>query len=1018
MRPLLTLLTAVLLATTATADTGPRVPWRVESRRLPNGLTVAAIPFDSPGVVALFVGVRVGSRDEVDPGSSGFAHLFEHLMFRGTEARSESAWREQIQRLGADASAYTWDDQTVYYTVGAAGTLESLVDLEADRLRHLSYGEDVLRTEARAVLGEYLRGATDPWTRMLETLHATAFAVHPYAHVTMGHEEDIRAMPSRYAYSQAFRARYYVPSRVVLIAAGDVELPPLTAIAERALGDWAPPEGVELSPTPAPTPEPPQDGPRDAAVHWPAPASPRLLFGWRVPAFSADDGTSAALSVAAELAFGRSSALWRRLVIEEQVAEDVEVWSWPHRDPFLVMVAVRMRVPGATERVRRLVQEAADAVAEAAGGPWLEEAVPRARDHLLYEELLDVASARDLANRVTLFATVTGDPRTWERYLGRLEAVIPEDVARAAREHLSRRSRTTVALVPEAPGEAPPVAPAESRQSTGGAPAGDDAPAIEDAPDLRPAAAPMMAPAAPTALAPAAPAAPAALAPAAPAAPTALAPAVGPAATGPRPIPVIRIPAPGAGALDVRIQLRVGAADDPPGQEGITALTARVMGAGATAHRTWAELLDMLYPLGASIDVQVSREQVTFIGRCHVDHAARFVALLAELLTAPAFAQDDLDRARSEVRAQLIDGLRSGDDEGLAKAALDLALYAGHPYGHLDDGALAPLDALTTADLRAWRARAFTRDTVVVGLGGDGVEAAEAALLPALEALPPGPGVAPAVPPAPALPGVRAVLVERDAPATAISIGFPIDVVRDHPDFVPLLVATSWLGEHRQLHGRLFRRMRALRGLNYGDYAYLEHFEQDGHTIRPRTNVARSRQAFTLWIRPVSHAQRTFAVKLALWELARLAGRGLEQHELDATRDFLLGYTRVLEETVSRRLGYALDARHLGLPPLLEHVRAELPKVTVEQVRDAVRRHLAPRGLVIVAVTRDARAMARELLSPATTPSGAVDTSPGRGAEDAAIGALDVGLTRDSIRIVRAQDLFEAPGLPRGDRPR
>lgn len=484
------------------------------------------------------------------------------------------------------------------------------------------------------------------------------------------------------------------------------------------------------------------------------------------------------------------------------------------------------------------------------------------------------------------------------------------------------------------------------------------------------------------------------------------------------PIPVVRMEAPGSGALDVRVAFRVGSAHDPRGKEGITALTARLMAAGATARRTWPELLAALYPLGAAVKVDVGAEQVVFSGRCRPAHAETFIAALAELLTVPALSAADLRRVRAETRTELVDGLRASDDEALSRAVLDLALHEGHPYGHLPSGHVRFLDEVTATDVRAWRSRAFVREAAEVAIGGEGVDEAEAMLRAALEGLPQGGAPAVTIPPLAAVPATRAVLIERDAPATTMALGFPLDVGRSHPDFLPLLLATSWLGEHRQLHGRLFRRMRGARGLNYGDYAYLEHFEQDGHSIRPRPNVARSQQAFSVWIRPVAHSQRAFALKLAVWELRQLVERGIDPAELDAARDFLLGYSHILEETVMRRLGNALDDRFYGVEHL-PRLREALPRVTKEQVDDAVRRHLRGDRLVIVAVTRDAQSLARELLDPAPTRvTYEAPKSEELLREDAEVGALDLGLSVETTRIMAAEDLFEASGLPRGERPR
>ena len=461
MRALTVLVLALLLPAAATAGAGEDrpspLPCTLHVRVLDNGLTVIAAPFPGPGVVAFFAGVRAGSRDEVAGGRSGFAHLFEHMMFRGTERTPEERYRLLLQRLGADSSAYAWDDQTVYYLVGPTEGLPTMMEAEADRFRNLSYSREVFETEARAVLGEYQKDRADPWNGMLEAMQRAAFTAHPYRHTTMGTLEDIRRMPGLYEESRTFYAEHYGPKSTVVAVVGDVDPGEVMRLAERSFGTWE-----RETVTSEPVAESEQTEPRTVDLLRDGPVGPRLLIGYRIPGFSTADSTSSAISVALELALGRTSPLYRRLVLDESVALDIEVWDWPHRDPFLAMVAVRLRDAAEAGRVEREVQAAISALGDEHDGEPAQAArrvvaVDRARSHLLFGTLLGLEAARDLANELVFYATITGDPRAFEQHLARLSEVGPDDVARVARELLTPAHRTTVRLA-----RAPSIAPTGS----------------------------------------------------------------------------------------------------------------------------------------------------------------------------------------------------------------------------------------------------------------------------------------------------------------------------------------------------------------------------------------------------------------------------------------------------------------------------------------------------------------------------------------------------------------------------
>ncbi|HYJ45950.1 MAG TPA: pitrilysin family protein, partial [Pyrinomonadaceae bacterium] len=207
----------------ATQAKGQKIfPYQYTIDELPNGLHLITVPTDFPNLVALYIVVRTGSRNEIEPGKSGYAHLFEHLMFRGSEHYTGQERDEILKRAGADSNAYTTDDRTVYHEVFSKEDLDKIMELEADRFQRLKYEPDAYKTETKAVLGEFNKNSADPSEKIFEVLRAAAYKKHTYEHTTMGFIKDIEDMPNQYDYSLQFYNRYYRPENATIIVVGDV----------------------------------------------------------------------------------------------------------------------------------------------------------------------------------------------------------------------------------------------------------------------------------------------------------------------------------------------------------------------------------------------------------------------------------------------------------------------------------------------------------------------------------------------------------------------------------------------------------------------------------------------------------------------------------------------------------------------------------------------------------------------------------------------------------------------------
>src|SRR5688572_7279236 len=207
-----------------TADLSAQVlPFKATEKTLANGLKVIVVPTGFPNIVSIQIPVQTGSRNEVEPGKSGFAHFFEHMMFRGTKEYPPDKYNSIITKAGARQNAYTTDDYTNYHTTFAKEDLEQVLKIEADRFQNLSYPEEAFKTESRAVLGEYNKNSANPMNKLIEVQRDHAYTVHPYKHTTMGFIRDIEEMPNQFEYSKIFFDRWYRPEYTTVIIAGDVK---------------------------------------------------------------------------------------------------------------------------------------------------------------------------------------------------------------------------------------------------------------------------------------------------------------------------------------------------------------------------------------------------------------------------------------------------------------------------------------------------------------------------------------------------------------------------------------------------------------------------------------------------------------------------------------------------------------------------------------------------------------------------------------------------------------------------
>ena len=218
---------------------GKIFPYPYVQEDLPNGLRLITIPTDYPNIVSLFIVVGTGSRNEVEPGKSGFAHLFEHLMFRGTPEFPPENYQCHTDRTRAPRPTPSpRDDLTAYHTTFSKEDLPRILSMEADRFQHLAYDQPPSRPKPSPCSANTTRTAPTRSQKLRETLRATAFKIHTYKHTTMGFLKDVEAMPDEYDYSRQFFDRYYRPEYTTIIVAGDVDPKRVRALVDERWGTW------------------------------------------------------------------------------------------------------------------------------------------------------------------------------------------------------------------------------------------------------------------------------------------------------------------------------------------------------------------------------------------------------------------------------------------------------------------------------------------------------------------------------------------------------------------------------------------------------------------------------------------------------------------------------------------------------------------------------------------------------------------------------------------------------------
>jgi zinc protease len=436
-----------------------------------------------------------------------------------------------------------------------------------------------------------------------------------------------------------------------------------------------------------------------------------------------------------------------------------------------------------------------------------------------------------------------------------------------------------------------------------------------------------------------------------------------------------------------KVRFDNGSVADPEGKEGLTYATATLMAQGGAGGVAYADIQDALYPWAAAYAVNVDKQVTTFTFQVPADKAREFYPIVRNVLLAPNFDEQDFRRVMQQQQNYVDQVVRASSDEDYSKFALEHQLFRGGNMAHLVQGTSQSVQGITLDEVKAHYRRAFTRNNVALGAAGNYGQEMLEQLQAALATLPDTAWVAPEPSRANPPNGIEVEIIAKEgAFGSAIFTGAPLGNTRADDEFAALLIANSWMGEHRKSYSRLYQKIRETRSMNYGDYSYIEWYDQGGSYQLPPSGVPRASNYWSIWIRPVQIAAQLqaqypeladittghahFALRLAIREFDLLIENGLSEADFEATRTFLRSYIKLYAQSPSQQLGWLMDSRVYGRKDYLAELDALLARATLEEVNAALRKHWQTDNMYVSIVTdvSEAPDLAGSLISNAPSP--------------------------------------------------
>jgi zinc protease len=496
--------------------------------------------------------------------------------------------------------------------------------------------------------------------------------------------------------------------------------------------------------------------------------------------------------------------------------------------------------------------------------------------------------------------------------------------------------------------------------------------------------------------------------------------------------------------VDIKIMARAGSANDPAGLEGAAQLAAGLLIEGGFGDPkdpvTKEKLAELTRPWGSRAypTATVSKETTVFSFKVPREAVQDYVdRIIRPMFNQPLFDAKELERMRGETLQGLRSSLRLEQLENLGSVALDNVIYEGTAYAHPTLGTERGLSAVQRDDAVRFFRTYYQPERIVLGLSADDPSMEKTLTSAFRDFAPASDSLQLTAVERPRQPEGRSVLIVAlpNAISTGIHAGFPLDVTRKDPDYWPLYVANIWFGAHRDEFSHLFQVLREQRGYNYGDYSYIEHFEDAPDNLFPPPNNPYRFPAFSIWVRPVAHAYAPHVVRAITWELENFVRTGLSEDECELAKKKARILYLSLAETTERQLASRLDDRFFGLDrAYLGDYLKNVDGVRCGDVNGAIARHLQAKNLDYVIVTSESEApkIAEALTSTAPVWGKApsdyqIDVKQEDGKKlylvpepkleilgmDAVWAHEPLELPKDRIRIVPAAKLFETSELPR-----
>jgi zinc protease len=781
-------------ATPPTATAGIEVPpLGFTKRTLANGLDVYTARDTSTSNVTVQVWYRVGSKD--DPESrSGFAHLFEHLMFKATKDFPDETFDRLTEDVGGNNNAFTSDDVTAYHETIPANHLQRLIFAEATRLGSLVVNEDVFKSERDVVKEEYRQSVlSSPYGRLFSLFApATIYQESPYRRSTIGSIENLDAATIDDV--RRFHATYYRPDNAILIVAGNFDEAQLNGWVDQYFGPITNPD----RPLPVnDVKEPEPTAPREATFYAPNVPLPAVVIAYPTVAYKDPDRIPLTV-LDGILSTGESSRLYRSLVYDQQVA--TQIGSSPDSSQqagnlqfFAILAGEKTPEEGLTA-LRAEVAKVRDTPVTAAE-------LAEAKNELVADALRSRETVEDRANVLGFALINTNDASVADKEIAAIQAVTAADIQRVARRYLTDQRSITIRYL-NADAEHP-----VTQQTT-------DVTAPVKIADLAPAGVPLtLLPEAERAKLPE---------------PT--------AAVSPTTTPVVEtrldngmrilvVNKPGLPLVSARLAFDAGSAQDGAGKSGLASMTAGLLTQGTTI-RSAPEIATQIEQLGASVGAGAGPDFTSVYANAPADVFPQAVALMADLVRNPAFAEEELDRQRTQTLDSLKVALASPGQ--VASQAAGRVIYGDAPYGAPGIGTVTTLPTLTRADVVAFHAARYLPSDATLVFSGDITPDAALALAQSTFGdwrAPTSTAVAAAAPAGVPL-QPRVVVIDQPGAGQAAVIAALRGVPRTDEAYFPLTLGNTLLGG--SFTSRLNQEIRIKRGLSYGTRSSLGLRRDDG----------------------------------------------------------------------------------------------------------------------------------------------------------------------------------------------